>query len=153
MPSEHSPQEQNTQKWSLHFPTTACSSLAKHRKRQKQKHVILRALTAIPCSWCTSDIRQMGEVQHSPLPVPLHSTEPPPLPFQGAFKPELFWQISPGTCNSSAQKYQKLQLQWLQNKNKGEMPILVFSPHQGLKQRPPLIQRFNKEKSGELNKI
>lgn len=65
MPSEHSPQEQNTQKWSLHFPTTACSSLAKHRKRQKQKHVILRALTAIPCSWCTSDIRQMGEFQHS----------------------------------------------------------------------------------------
>lgn len=33
-------QNRNTQKWLLHFPTTACSSLAKHSKRWKQKNAI-----------------------------------------------------------------------------------------------------------------
>ena len=40
------------------FPNTVCSSLAKQRKRCKQKHAILATLTVIPCSWCNSDIMQ-----------------------------------------------------------------------------------------------
>lgn len=46
---------------STDFPSTAWSSLAKQRKR-KQKHTVLTPLTAVPYSWCISDIIQTTDL-------------------------------------------------------------------------------------------
>lgn len=145
------------------FPDTVCSSLAKQRKRWKQKHTILTTLTAIPCSWCNSDIMQTGDpflffltckfpTATSQRPTLQYGTSVPALTLKEEehLKQNCSTKSHEGHSSHEHSSYKSYSCNSYKLKIKINAHTGVCPPQRVGTLRPTIVWRLNKEKSGEI---